>query len=294
MYKVKAGMSVPSAFLEAISPQSCAAFGPAIAQVLALPLLWAAYERVTICEGTTHTIIPADLAGKIHAMWIGEGGIGDVNPVEKIPLVVQQNGDQLVLVPRFHDGAGGDELGGGMAPASAIVEATSAAGIGDSEREVLLSQNQFLHQCLVDAKSDLVSILSEHRRYMVTMNSSIRRIATQPFARAVASPSSTTPSRKQAKLSKAPRDLFVLWKEYEQGLDGRKPAKDFTENERGQDRYNYYRRHIFWEQVEKLIGRGNTADCAIDQIKAVYGQSSSVTAVINQMKKDRAMRIQRF
>ena len=37
-----------------------------------------------------------------------------------------------------------------------------------------------------------------------------------------------------ATLSKCPWDLWILWQEYEHGLDGCKPAKDFNDAERGQ------------------------------------------------------------
>ncbi len=45
---------------------------------------------------------------------------------------------------------------------------------------------------------------------------------------------------------------------------------------------------------KQLIDRGNTSDCAIDQMMTVYGQSKSVTVVINAMKSDRSQRIERF
>ena len=34
------------------------------------------------------------------------------------------------------------------------------------------------------------------------------------------------------KLSKCPKDLFVIWKEFEFGIDGIKTVKDFTATER--------------------------------------------------------------
>ena len=61
MYKVKAEMSVPSAFLESITPNSCATFNPSIAKVLALPLLRASYEHVTVCNGKSYSKISAGL-----------------------------------------------------------------------------------------------------------------------------------------------------------------------------------------------------------------------------------------
>ena len=42
-----------------------------------------------------------------------------------------------------------------------------------------------------------------------------------------------------AKLSGCPRSLHDLWLEYEFEFSGRKAAKDFTEKERGADKYRY-------------------------------------------------------
>ena len=48
-----------------------------------------------------------------------------------------------------------------------------------------------------------------------------------------------------AKLSKCPRNLHELWKEYEFGSGGFTAAKDFTEKERGANKSKYYRRIVF-------------------------------------------------
>ena len=54
-----------------------------------------------------------------------------------------------------------------------------------------------------------------------------------------------------------------------------------------------YWRMIVWDTDERLMRRGHTSRVAVDMIRAVYGQASSVTAVINAMKADRARGIQR-
>jgi hypothetical protein len=294
MYKTKAETNVPAAFLESITPNSCEAFNPAIAKVLALPLLWASYERKTVHNGKSYAIIPEDLAVRIQEKWVSAGGDASINPIEKIALEARHNGDQLILVPlvRHGDaGAGGDngEVTG------AVTDTSPGAGV-DIDRDVLLSQNHLLQQCVEDMKNEMISILAEHRQYMVTINSNVRRIATQPVVRSVPSSSSragTTASTKPAQLSRAPKSLYLLWDEYEKGLENHKAAKDFTQHERGAVKYNYYRRNVFWEAVEQLVRRGHTSRVAIDMIRVAYGQSKSVTAVINLMRDDRKRRIQR-
>ncbi len=100
---------------------------------------------------------------------------------------------------------------------------------------------------------------------------------------------------KIAKLSKSPKDVWSLWKEYEFGLHGQKPARDFTAVERGANKYNYSRRKVLWDTLLYLINkRGYTAENAITRVYRVYGAASSVTHILNLMVRDRQMNINRF
>jgi hypothetical protein len=90
-----------------------------------------------------------------------------------------------------------------------------------------------------------------------------------------------------ARLSPNPRNLHTLWQEYEFGFGGRKPAKDFTAEERGRVKYSYHRRKVVWDKIAELVRAGHTAQVAIDRIYQVYGQASTVTSIINQMRQDR-------
>ena len=90
-----------------------------------------------------------------------------------------------------------------------------------------------------------------------------------------------------AKLSDCPRQLHDLWLEYEVGFTGRKAAKDFTDKERGADKYRYYRRNLFWLKVGEMVRAGYTAERACDKIYQAYGANLSVTKIINAMIKDK-------
>ena len=90
-----------------------------------------------------------------------------------------------------------------------------------------------------------------------------------------------------AKLSKCPRSLHELWKEYEFGSGGFKAAKDFTERERGADKSKYYRRNVFWKKVGELILAGLSSDDACDLVYRCYGSSCSVTCILNKMISDK-------
>ena len=90
----------------------------------------------------------------------------------------------------------------------------------------------------------------------------------------------------ECSLLQRPRDLFVLWQEYEFGVGGRKAAKLFTRVEKGKVKFMYCRRKIIWECICKLVRSGHSSDSAIDMIYDVYGRSSSVTTIINKMRED--------
>ena len=49
----------------------------------------------------------------------------------------------------------------------------------------------------------------------------------------------------QARLIKCSCSLYDLWKEFEFGFQGCKPAKEWTASERGKDCFKYYKRNFF-------------------------------------------------
>jgi hypothetical protein len=70
------------------------------------------------------------------------------------------------------------------------------------------------------------------------MNMNLLRITPQTVIRRVDVAGIVNPSlivlyRAPPSLSSRPKDLYVLWKEYEFGIGGRKASKDFTYRERG-------------------------------------------------------------
>ena len=91
----------------------------------------------------------------------------------------------------------------------------------------------------------------------------------------------------EARLLRCPRTLHDLWKEFEFGFSGCKPAKEWTTVEHGRDRFNYYRRNVFWMKVSELVRAGYTADRACELIYSVYGQKLSVTAIIKRLIADK-------
>ncbi|ETP04478.1 hypothetical protein F441_18743 [Phytophthora nicotianae CJ01A1] len=88
-------------------------------------------------------------------------------------------------------------------------------------------------------------------------------------------------------LSKRPKDLYELWGEYEFGLNGLKPAKEFTAAERGANKFAYSRRKVFWDVVSAFVRTGFTSDVAIDKIYAAYGRQLSVTRILTALRTDK-------
>ena len=90
-----------------------------------------------------------------------------------------------------------------------------------------------------------------------------------------------------ATLMPTPRSLHDLWQEFQHGVGGRKAARLFSHSERGRSKHRYHRRKIVWDLVAGLVQQGHTADAGIDRIYAVYGGQTSVTNIINGLKRDR-------
>ena len=67
-------------------------------------------------------------------------------------------------------------------------------------------------------------------------------------------------------LSLTPQTLYDLWVEYQTGIGERKPARDFTAQERGRDKYRFYRRKHVWDIVVNLVNAGVQVRVAIDRI----------------------------
>jgi len=87
-------------------------------------------------------------------------------------------------------------------------------------------------------------------------------------------------------LSKNPRCLHILWLEYNQGVGDKKAAKLFNVSERGQSRYTYSNRNVFWKKVSEMIRSGWNCTVAINKIKHHYGSHLSVTKIIKLMRND--------
>lgn len=93
-----------------------------------------------------------------------------------------------------------------------------------------------------------------------------------------------------ATLSNNPRTLICLWNEYKFGINGRKPAENFTIAERNSNRslrQKYWRRDLIWKAMARSVRGGRTAQSAAIQIQSAYGYDTSLTKIIEAMIRDK-------
>ncbi len=67
----------------------------------------------------------------------------------------------------------------------------------------------------------------------------------------------------------------ILWDEYASGLDVQNLAREFTRENRRQNKCLYCNHKFFWNVVEKLILRGYTSDTEIDHIYLIFRMKNS-------------------
>jgi hypothetical protein len=91
-----------------------------------------------------------------------------------------------------------------------------------------------------------------------------------------------------ATLSPSPKNLYALWQEWYFGIDGRKPAKDFSSRESGgKQKVTYCNHKKFWLLAEHLVCSGCSADDACKKIYDAYGHDSTATSILRRIGKDK-------
>jgi len=167
--------------------------------------------------------------------------------------------------------------------------------VGQDVADNVCCQIFHLQQIVGDMRNEVNTLFCDQRRHINTLNANVKRIALVPGVRggAAAERPRIGIEARRVRLSKCPRDLWVLWREWEQGLGDGKPAKEFSQHERGANKFSFSRRKVFWDTVEELVKRGNTSDVSIDKIYWVYGWNNSVTKILNEMRSDKKRGVKR-
>ena len=283
-YKVKEEVSgvVTNAFiLSDVVPSIAQIFGPGVGLVLGRALLWAAVsfkERV-----------PAALLSRVMTALQRATGDVEINPIERVPIVATGPGGRLHIV----------EVGGGRSGESD--EERIQIGYEATNSAALLSSIVSLTRRVEELAGSLTGSMTANHdvlmRRMDVVDRGVQRIAVQPVVRSVvrqggeAGRGGTVGGGGNGavvgpRLSKRPKDLYILWAEYEHGTGGSKAAKAYTRKERGANKHALCRRIVFWRMVSSLVARGHTSDLAIDKIYGVYGRRLGVTEILRRMKAD--------
>jgi hypothetical protein len=180
-------------------------------------------------------------------------------------------------------------------------------GIDATNRELTELKNEVAHFKLTvtQNQSQVMSAFGSLRNEMRTLfqqnNTNIRQFAgTIPGAVAR---QANVPLRRQvqadlmaaqaqnvtqgsASMVSKPRTLQEVYNEFEFGIGGRKPAKDFTTAERnsrvGGVKQKWYRRRIIYWMIVQLTNRNYMVQAACFKIREAFGMDWSVTQIINK------------
>lgn len=127
----------------------------------------------------------------------------------------------------------------------------------------------------------------KHLRAEVKLYMFVRRVPkeTTVTRRGTVVEAGVAPTTKPATLSDRPKLLSQLWNEWIKGIDGRLPAKEFTAQQRGEQKIKHLfcHRKPFWLCVERLIDNGFTSAEAVSKIDDLY--KGSVTNKLKELKK---------
>ena len=192
------------------------------------------------------------------------------NPISKMPVLV--SGDQgMVYIDEIPIGAPIDIAAGGDAQPTAggdDVTMSGARTLGGNQMRNYMLQLQSgilsLRRENIELRNEMERLHQGMERGFATINGNIKRVAMQPARRlattavgidllagaatgtvgaamvlapdlAMMNPPSLMPN---------PKSLFDLWDEYLNGVGGRKPARLFSQTERGRVKYKYTRRRL--------------------------------------------------
>ena len=158
---------------------------------------------------------------------------------------------------------------------------------------------------LAEVKTELATAIAESRNYnerqltllhktlgKLLQQAPTRRVANRPAnaatAAGVAAATGIQFAPLRAALSKCPKNLHDLWREWTDGLDGNKPASQLKPSERGgKARFVFCHRKVVWDVIKKFTDKNISHLTAINNIEAAYGRNKSVTHYINCLKRDR-------
>jgi hypothetical protein len=230
-----------------------------IADLLALPLIWACHE-----PSLAHMIHPQVLSRVQQGYNSIRRKHGNTyNPVYKVSLHIQCVYNLVFIQDAVTMGEGGGEA----------TESQAATAAAQSRQiQTLLFPINRLDKSQAENQQQLQKHMSELRCYTATqckqVHTKINRFAASPARRLGKTRSGVSNAsvchtlnntyNSTAKLSSCPRNILLFWQEYLYGLEGNKAAKNFTSVERGRVKLKSCCQKCFWEVMVKLCNAGFT------------------------------------
>ena len=226
-------------------------------------------------------------------------GLDEDQPVKKVPLHVDRV-DELLMIDELPTNAQGVAGAG-----------TTNAGIAASQErdQAMVIRIERCERAITQSTQANQSAIGELRNYVGenfrVLNNNVRafggriegslvrqRRSNQQYRllnRNEADQAGPMREVSRATLSKLPRHLLTLWREYMFGLHGRKPARLFTTEERNRKEIKqlYYRRNVIWQLMEKQVRFGLTPEQACAELRVVYGNKTSITRMSELIVKDK-------
>ena len=300
-YELKRGSNVSDAFiLQYVCPHIASFFPSQMALVFGKALLWGIFDEQFSIG------LEAQLVENVRAVVnnITNDLEMDENPVKKVPLMVSGEEATLVLNEIIDDDDNDNGGGGGGNNGSNAVGSDQCIR---GQMQLVLSTVRMLSRQNEEMKSDLQVFKITCNTLLEQLNENVKRVSLIPGARHARTrggggvarieppevDSATNrgntrraPPQYQSTLMKNPKSLYVLWQEYEFGIGGRKPARQFSSKERGGVKFCYSLRNHYWKLVDKMILRGYTHTAAIDKIYSVYGSKLSTTKILQKIRSD--------
>jgi hypothetical protein len=294
---------------------------------MALAILWACMdgeynENVAVVMQQRVETAYNELYSSLHPDAEEPGDDGCPNPVYKAPLHIYPVEGTLQITVQLPDAMVGDEQqqqGDGVQTAGNVIN-NPLHGVDRQSYNTLVLQ---LHQ-LKQAQSALQQHIDTQFAHITNkLNAGFHRLNTnvqlyggdirgafavgvngaarrrrqqledpvQAPAATGAPPAAVAGVDPRVKLVPWPCTLMELWTEYMQGINGNKPAREFTARERNNRhdgiKQKYFRRKIIWQMVDRKVREGMTAQAACHAISQAYGFQLSVTQIINKMMYDR-------
>lgn len=298
-YSFRKDIDVPSTeVLWNIARATRRRFGEELATTLALPLIWHCFEYAENRNDLPY--IDRRLRSRIISLVKGALGTQEdgnlENPVIRIGYNACSYDGQLELVER-HILEGGENL-------DEVVGGVRRDGAPDRQLGAILAEVRGIKRRQEEIYSITLGEFARVNNENKSLRRSVQRLSNQPIPYIRRStpgniqnnPTSTNSgpnipviraTEKPARLSKGVKDLYLLWREFEMGLDGHKAAKEFTPTERGKVKALYSVRKVFWDVTLKLTRRGHSYDTAIDKVYQVYGRGQPVSYILKKMRQDR-------